>query len=33
VVIVSFLLAQDAKNPMARRTVTEEINKRFIGCG
>jgi hypothetical protein len=33
VVIVSFLSAHEAKNPMASRTVTEEISKRFIGCG
>ena len=30
VVIVSCLLAHEAKNPMANRTVTEEISKRFI---
>jgi hypothetical protein len=33
VVIVSFLSAHEARNPMASRTVTEEISKRFIGCG
>ena len=33
VVIVSFLLAHEAKNPMANSTVTEEISKYFIRCG
>jgi hypothetical protein len=31
VVIVSLSLAHEATNPMAKRTVTEEISKRFIG--
>jgi hypothetical protein len=31
VLIVSLLLVHEATNPMAKRTVTEEISKRFIG--